>query len=334
MTRVFSEGGVVEPVSVIEAGPCIVTQVKTSQANGYEAVQEFRVDDLGDAQIGQRIDVSMFEAGDIVNISGVSKGKGFAGGMKRHNFKGGPKTHGQSDRARAPGSVGAGTTPGRVWKGTKMAGHMGNKKVTALNLKVVKVDLERNLLLVRGAVPGARNGMLSVGTIEVNDGLFDVPMNQALVHQVAVAHRANARQGTSATKTRGMVSGGGAKPWRQKHTGRARQGSRRAPQWRGGGIVFGPQPRDYSQRIPKKMNRGAIRCLLSQKVREEKLTVLEGLEFEQPKTKEMVAVLANLGIATPVLVVTPVPQTDIILSARNLPRVKTLPVFQLNPWTC
>ena len=171
----------------------------------------------------------------------------------------------------------------------------------------------------------------SVGTIEVNDGLFDVPMNQALVHQVAVAHRANARQGTSATKTRGMVSGGGAKPWRQKHTGRARQGSRRAPQWRGGGIVFGPRPRDYSQRIPKKMNRGAIRCLLSQKVREEKLTVLEGLEFGQPKTKEMAAVLANLGIATPVLVVTPTPQTDIILSARNLPRVKTLPVFQLNP---
>ncbi len=171
----------------------------------------------------------------------------------------------------------------------------------------------------------------SVGIIEVNDGLFDVPMNQALVHQVAMAHRANARQGTSATKTRGMVSGGGAKPWRQKHTGRARQGSRRAPQWRGGGIVFGPQPRDYSQRIPKKMNRGAIRCLLSQKVREEKLTVLEGLEFDQPKTKEMAAVLANLGIATPVLVVTPTPQTDIILSARNLPRVKTLPVFQLNP---
>ena len=171
----------------------------------------------------------------------------------------------------------------------------------------------------------------SVGAIEVNDGLFDVPMNQALVHQVAVAHRANARQGTAATKTRGMVSGGGAKPWRQKHTGRARQGSRRAPQWRGGGIVFDPQPRDYSQRIPKKMNRGAIRCLLSQKVRDEKLTVLDDLQFEQPKTREMAAVLANLGISTPALVVTPTPQTDIILSARNLPRVKTLPVFQLSP---
>ncbi len=171
----------------------------------------------------------------------------------------------------------------------------------------------------------------SVGTVEVNDGLFDVPMNQALVHQVAVAHRANARQGTAATKTRGNVSGGGAKPWRQKHTGRARQGSRRAPQWRGGGIVFGPHPRDYSQKIPKKMNRGAIRCLLSQKVRDEKLTVLDGLEFEQPKTREMAAVLSNLGISSPVLVVTPTAQTDIILSARNLPRVKTLPVSQLSP---
>ncbi len=189
MTRIFSEGGRVEPVSVIEAGPCIVTQVKTQQAHGYQAVQvgyeearrlnepeeghlkrlpplrhlkEFRVDELGDSQVGQRIDVSIFEPGDVVNISGLSKGKGFAGGMKRHHFRGGPKTHGQSDRGRAPGSIGAGTTPGRVWKGTKMAGHMGNKKVTALNLKVVHVDAERNLILVRGSVPGARNGMLVI----------------------------------------------------------------------------------------------------------------------------------------------------------------------------
>ena len=189
MTRIFSEDGCVEPVSVIEAGPCIVTQVKTAQANGYQAVQvgyeearrlnepeeghlkrlpplrhlkEFRVDDLGDAQIGQRIDVGIFEPGDIVNVRGVSKGKGFAGGMKRHNFRGGPKTHGQSDRARAPGSVGAGTTPGRVWKGTRMAGHMGNEKVTALNLKVVYVDPERNLIMVRGSVPGSRNGMVVI----------------------------------------------------------------------------------------------------------------------------------------------------------------------------
>jgi len=169
-----------------------------------------------------------------------------------------------------------------------------------------------------------------VDTIEVSESLFDVPMKQALVHQVAVAHMANARQGTSATKTRGMVSGGGAKPWKQKHTGRARQGSNRSPQWRGGGVVFGPHPRDYSQRIPKKMNRGAIRCLLSQKVREEKLLVVNEFQFEHAKTKEMSRVLSALGVVTTTLIVTHIPQTEVILSARNLVRVKTIPAQQLN----
>ncbi|MBI4282220.1 MAG: 50S ribosomal protein L4 [Chloroflexi bacterium] len=170
----------------------------------------------------------------------------------------------------------------------------------------------------------------SVDTIEVSESLFGVPMNQALVHQVAVAHMANARQGTSDTKTRGMVSGGGVKPWRQKHTGRARQGSTRSPQWRHGGVVFGPHPRDYSQRIPKKMNRGAIRCLLSQKVREEKLLVVSELHPGQAKTREMAQVLSNLQITTPVLIVTSTPQMDVILSARNLRRARTLPAPQLN----
>ena len=170
----------------------------------------------------------------------------------------------------------------------------------------------------------------TVDTIEVSESLFDVPMNQALVHQVAVAHMANARQGTASTKTRGMVSGGGAKPWKQKHTGRARQGSNRSPQWRGGGVVFGPHPRDYSQRIPKKMNRGAIRCVLSQKAREEKLLVVTELQLSQPKTREMMRVLANLGITTPALIVTRSPQMDVILSARNIGRVRTIPANQLN----
>lgn len=170
----------------------------------------------------------------------------------------------------------------------------------------------------------------SVDTVEVSDGLFNAPMNQALVHQVAVAHMANARQGTSATKTRGRVSGGGAKPWRQKHTGRARQGSSRAPQWRGGGVVFGPQPRDYSQRIPKKMNRGAIRCLLSEKAREEKLIVINEFDLSAAKTSEMTQMLANLGVKTPALIVTQNPQMDVILSARNIRRTKTIPAFQLN----
>ncbi len=170
----------------------------------------------------------------------------------------------------------------------------------------------------------------AVDAIEVSDGLFGVPMNQALVHQVAVSHMANARQGTSATKTRGMVSGGGSKPWRQKHTGRARQGSTRSPQWRGGGVVFGPHPRDYTQRIPKKMNRGAIRCILSQKARDEKLLIVKDIQLSQAKTKEMTRLLSNLGITSPVLIVTSAPQRDVIVSARNLERVKTLPAPQIN----
>ena len=171
----------------------------------------------------------------------------------------------------------------------------------------------------------------AVEAIEVSDGLFGVPMNHALVHQVAVSHMANARQGTSSTKTRSMVSGGGAKPWRQKHTGRARQGSTRSPQWRGGGVVFGPHPRDYSQRIPKKMNRGAIRCILSQKARDEKILIVKDIRLEQARTREMVRLLANLGVDSPALIVTLAPQKDVILSAKNIKRVKTLPAPQLNP---
>ncbi|MBH42268.1 MAG: 50S ribosomal protein L4 [Chloroflexi bacterium] len=166
--------------------------------------------------------------------------------------------------------------------------------------------------------------------IDVLDSLFNVPMNQALVHQVAVSHMANNRQGNASTKTRGKVAGGGAKPWRQKHTGRARQGSRRAPQWKGGGTVFGPSPRDYSQSIPKKMNRGAIRCLLSQKAKETKLIVLDQLNFENAATKLMAGVLNNLDINSSTLIVTEETDRNIVLSARNIPRVRTIPAQQIN----
>lgn len=189
MTQVFKDDGTVEAVTAIEAGPCIVTQVKTSARDGYDAVQlgygptkrlnsperghlgklglfrhlrEFRVRDLGAVEVGQVINVSLFKAGDLVDVIGTSKGRGFAGVVKRHHFAGGPKTHGQSDRHRAPGSIGATTSPGRVFKGMRMAGHMGNERVTVKGLKVVQADPDRNLLLVRGAVPGARNGLLTI----------------------------------------------------------------------------------------------------------------------------------------------------------------------------
>jgi large subunit ribosomal protein L3 len=166
-----------------------VIQVKTLENDGYQAVQlgfghakrlnspqkghlkklgefrylrEFRVDDASQYEVGQRLGAELFEAGELVNITGISKGRGFAGGVRRYGFHGGPKTHGQSDRHRAPGSIGAGTNPGRVLKGLKMAGHMGNARVTVRNLRVLESNPATGILLVEGAVPGARNGLLAV----------------------------------------------------------------------------------------------------------------------------------------------------------------------------
>ncbi len=188
-TQVFLEGGRAEAVTAVEAGPCVVTQVKTKANDGYEAVQlgfqeaakvtkpmeghfhgtakfrhlrEFPAKDMGQVQVGQRVDVSLFKPGDLVDVIGTSKGKGFAGGVKRYHFHGGPKTHGQSDRQRAPGSIGSGTTPGRVIKGLRMAGHMGDRRATVRNLEVVQVDPDRNLLLLKGPVPGGKRGLVMV----------------------------------------------------------------------------------------------------------------------------------------------------------------------------
>jgi large subunit ribosomal protein L3 len=192
MTQIFDENGAAVPVTIIEAGPCFVTQVRTPSNEGYSSVQlgfdevkpkrlsggelghlkksntpplrflrEFVVKDPG-VTVGDQVKVDLFATGDSVDVVGTSKGKGFAGAVKRYHFRGGPATHGQSDRERAPGSRGSGTTPGRVYKGAKGAGHMGNDRVTAQNLKVVLVDVERNLIGVRGAIPGSRNGLVMV----------------------------------------------------------------------------------------------------------------------------------------------------------------------------
>jgi large subunit ribosomal protein L3 len=192
MMQIFGPTGEVVPVTVVAAGPCVVTQIRTAERDGYAAVQlgfeevparklqrprqghlkgagkllrvlrEFSADSPDEHAVGEVINVELFSAGQKVDIAGTSKGRGFAGVVKRHGFRGGPKTHGQSDRHRAPGSIGAGTTPGRVWKGQKMAGRMGGKRVTVQNLEVVEVVADKNLLLVRGSVPGARNGLLYI----------------------------------------------------------------------------------------------------------------------------------------------------------------------------
>jgi large subunit ribosomal protein L4 len=170
-----------------------------------------------------------------------------------------------------------------------------------------------------------------VNHIEISDDVFAVPFREALVHQAMARQLANARVGTASVKTRGEVSGSTRKPFRQKGTGRARRGTmKKSPLLRGGGIVFGPHPRSYRQRMPKKMRRLALRCVLSAKANDEELTVMEQLNLAQPDTKEMAQVLKALGLNSSVLIVTSEPDVNIIKSARNLHKIKTLPAALLN----
>jgi len=166
--------------------------------------------------------------------------------------------------------------------------------------------------------------------IEVSDYVFGVPFNEAVVHQAMVRQLANARQGTSDTKTRGEVAGSGKKPFAQKHTGRARAGSVRSPLHRKGGIIFGPKPRSYRQAMPKKMRRLALRCAISAKARDNGLTILEEVKLPEPKTKEMERVLTALGVSSSALIVTAEPEENLIQSARNLPGIKTTVASVLN----
>jgi large subunit ribosomal protein L4 len=173
----------------------------------------------------------------------------------------------------------------------------------------------------------------TVGTINLDDKVFSVPINKTLLHDSIVNFLANQRQGTHATKTRGLVSGGGKKPWRQKHTGRARAGSIRSPLWRGGGIVFGPQPRDYSYSLPKKVKRMALKAAFSLKMSDGAITVIDGFSLDKPKTKDIVSILKTFGIEKErVLIITSETDKVLILSARNIPGVKVLRVLDLTPY--
>ncbi len=169
-----------------------------------------------------------------------------------------------------------------------------------------------------------------VGQAELADDVFGQPMNEGLVHQAVVRYLASQRVGTANTLTRGQVAGGGKKPWRQKGTGRARQGTTRAPHWRGGGVVFGPHPRDYRQDMPMKMRRLALRCALSQRLREDAIRLVEDLSFEAPKTKQTVALLEALNVEGGALVVTPDLDRNVYLSTRNVPGTDATFVGQLN----
>ncbi len=193
MTQAFDEAEMLTPVTVLEVIPCPIVQIKDRDSDGYKALRvgyqktrahqlnradqgvfkkvgvaphrglaEFRVDDVSEYSTGEALDVSMFETGEVVDVTGWSKGRGFQGGVKRHGFRGGPKTHGQSDRHRAPGSIGQSSTPSRVFKGMRMAGHMGDRRVTLRGLRVMRVDTEQNLLVLKGAVPGGKGSIVVI----------------------------------------------------------------------------------------------------------------------------------------------------------------------------
>jgi large subunit ribosomal protein L4 len=169
-----------------------------------------------------------------------------------------------------------------------------------------------------------------VSEVELRDDIFAAPINEAVMHQALIRQLANARLGTHKVKSRGEVRGGGRKPWRQKGTGRARQGSIRAPHWRGGGVVFGPTPRSYEQKMPRKMRRQALRSALSAKASEEQVRVLDALHMDAPRTKEMMAILGSLGVDSSVLILLPHSDEIILRSVRNLPKVRTLVAQYLN----
>ena len=198
MTQLYADDGSVFPTTVVQAGPCTVTQIKTSDIDGYDAIQigyldkkeknttksllghfkrsscspkkilkEFRIENkIENLKEGNMVSVNQFDTGDLITVSGFSKGKGFAGHMKRHGFGGGRASHGKNSVMRKSGSVGAGTSPGKVWKGTRMAGRMGNDKVTVKNLEIIKMDSEKNLLFVSGSVPGSNNNLLCISKVD------------------------------------------------------------------------------------------------------------------------------------------------------------------------
>jgi large subunit ribosomal protein L3 len=310
MTQLWDANNRVVPVTVVEAGPCVVTQVRTPDVDGYSAVQlgfgavkakqltkpsaghfekagvtprkhlvEIRTSDASEYSLGQELSADVFAAGDVIDVTGVSKGKGTAGVMKRHGFSGLRASHGVHRKHRAPGSIGGCATPGR-FSGAPHGRAYGcrarhrAKPAGPWHRRRSRPDFDQGRNSGQQGRPGrpaerrqeGRRGMSETRTVDVLDvkgakagtaelpaDLFDVPANIPLIHQVVTAQLAATRQGTHATKTRGEVRGGGRKPYRQKGTGRARQGSRRAPQFVGGGIVHGPQPRNYAQRTPKKM---------------------------------------------------------------------------------
>ena len=363
MTQLFDENGKVVPVTVIEAGPCTVVQKKTEESDGYQAVQlgfgevsakkvnkaakghfdkadvapkrtlrEFRLADISGVNVGDILKADVFAAGDHVDVVGVSKGKGYQGVIKRFGQHRLRESHGTGPVARHAGSNGSTSTPSRVFKGKKLPGHMGAERVTVQNLIVPRQResvKEENTMAQFDVVD--MNGK-KVSTVELSDAVFGITPNEKAVHEAVVNFLANQRQGTQNTKIRKEVRGGGKKPWRQKGTGHARQGSIRAPQWTHGGVALGPKPRDYSYRINKKVKRLAVLSALSDKAVSGNMIVVDKMTAEEYKTKTVVAMLAAVGAGKKNLVVNETVDAKFVKSAANIPGVKTTTASSVNTY--
>ena len=398
MTRVFVDDTRMVPVTVVTAENLVVTQVKTKITDGYDAVQvgygdvgerklskaevghfkkknvgpkrfahEFRVKDTSEFKVGQAVPVSVFSKGDWVQVSGLTKGKGYAGVVKRHGFAGLPHSHGNGEYRNHPGSSGA-QGPQHVLPGTRKPGHMGHVWSTVPRMEVVDVDTEKNLILLRGSVPEPNSNFVGLeahlrgdisaaagvqasskprprskssplssaardqsdfmelkiinntgqesGAVQFDEALVATRASQAVLHEVVVAYLAGLRSGTHRTKTRAEVSGGGIKPWKQKHTGNSRSGSNRSPLWRKGGIIFGPVPRDYSVTIPKKKKHLAFRMAMKSLLDNNKIQVVDPIEINRAENQESSRPCSRSGKRRPIRFSSPTKWTRCSIAPR------------------
>ncbi len=294
--------------------------------------------------VGESVTVDVFGPGDHIKVTGTSIGKGFAGTIKRHNFGRGPESHG-SHNVRKPGSIGQSAQPSRVFKGVRMSGPHGRRARDPARpgRDRSRLDAQRHpRLRLRAGLqgrarrdPGGRALMALTArilggkkTAKLDESVFALEVNEPLLHEAVKAEGAAKRQGTHATKTRGQVAGGRSKPWRQKGTGRARQGTTRAAHWRGGGAVFGPHPRSYHLKMNRKAYRRARAIALSVHASRGTLAAFDAAAFSAPRTKDAIALLGDLD-ARPLVVVVTEEQANAALSFRNLERAVVLTADEL-----
>ena len=416
MTRVFTDEGEHVPVTVLKVDNVQVVAVRTEESDGYTAVQlgagtakvknvtkpqrghfakakvepkrklvEFRVDADALIEVGAELSAAHFVPGQLVDVTGTTIGKGFAGGMKRWNFGGLRATHGVSVSHRSLGSTGNRQDPGKTFANKKMAGHLGAERVTTQNLKIVSVDEDRGLILVKGAVPGSEGGWVlvrdavkrkapeglpfpaalrskpdaapaadgprgpcrrsrrradgvnemkttvknlkneEVGEIELDEAVFGVPLRTDLLARMVNYQLAKRRSGNHKTKGVSEISGTTKKPHRQKGTGRARQGSLRSPQFRGGAAIFGPVVRSHAHDLNKKVRKLALKTALSTKLAEGKLVVLDAVAVDSHKTKEMVQRFKLLGLTSALIIDGANLDENFVRASRNVPLIDVLP---------